>query len=226
VGHGTHVIGTICANNNSIGMIGVAPETEVISGKVLGNDGSGSMNSVADGIYWAVDQKVDIITMSLGCPFWSKVVEDALEHAYKKNIISFVAAGNDGQNKPINYPASSDYTICIGAINEKFERTNFTCSGKELNFLAPGHNIFSTVPRGYAMMSGTSMSNPFAAGCGSLICSYAKQKGKKLNMYDYIDIMSIGAKKLKAAHNAKKYQGSGIINPSYFNEWIQVIDSK
>jgi subtilisin family serine protease len=225
IGHGTHVIGTICANNNNIGMIGVAPKTKIISGKVLGDNGNGTMQSVAEGIYWAVDNHADIITMSLGCRSYAKVVEEALEHAYKKNITCFVAAGNDGKNKPINYPASSDYSIAVGAIDENFSRTPFTCSGDELDFLAPGQDIFSTVPGGYAMMSGTSMSNPFVAGCAALLCSYAKFKGKKLNMYNYLDIMSTGTKKLKGLHNIKKLQGHGIINPAEFNKWMSIVDT-
>ena len=41
-GHGTHVAGIIGARDNSLGVIGVAPECTLIPIKVLNNNGSGS----------------------------------------------------------------------------------------------------------------------------------------------------------------------------------------
>ena len=64
-GHGSHVTGIICASNNDIGIIGVAPKTKVRPVKVLDGKGNGSLLNVAKGIRWAIEQKVDFITMSL-----------------------------------------------------------------------------------------------------------------------------------------------------------------
>ncbi len=65
-GHGTHCTGVITANNNKIGMVGVAPKAATMAIKVLGDDGSGTMAGVAAGIRFAIDNKADIISMSLG----------------------------------------------------------------------------------------------------------------------------------------------------------------
>ena len=64
-GHGTHVAGVIGALNNSIGVVGAAPDAEIYSVKVLGSDGAGKLENVLNGIQWAIDQEMDIINLSL-----------------------------------------------------------------------------------------------------------------------------------------------------------------
>ena len=168
---------------------------------------------------WSADRKVDFITMSLGSHFPSKELELAINYAADKGSIIFCAAGNSGKDTDIMYPAKYDHTIAIGAINEKLERTDFTCSGDSLDFLAPGHNILGCVPGNkYALMSGTSMSNPFAVGCASLLLSYNKKHNKyKLNTAeDYISVFKQSAKDLQNSQykGIKKYQGYGILYPT------------
>lgn len=219
-GHGTHVSGTIAAENNLCGMVGVAPKAKIIPVKALNSKGNGNINSLVDSILWAADQKVDFITMSLGSPYPSEELEKAINYANTKGCIVFCAAGNSGENSDIMYPAKYNKTISIGAIDENFCRTNFTCSGEELDFLSPGLNILSTVPdNGYAIMSGTSMSNPFAVGCACLLLSYNKKHNKYQleSISDYIEVLKqfticIPDKK----YQEKKYQGYGIIKPNYF----------
>jgi major intracellular serine protease len=215
-GHGTHVAGTIAAQNNGCGMVGVAPKAKIIPVKALNNKGNGNLNNLIDAIIWSADNKADFITMSLGSPNGCRELEEAIIYANTKKSIVFCAAGNSGENSDIMYPAKYKDTISIGAIDENFDRTKFTCSGEELDFLAPGSNIFSAVPDDtYAIMSGTSMSNPFAVGCAALLLSY-NRKYKKYNLEskdDYINILkefSIPIQNKK--YQEKKYQGHGIIN--------------
>ena len=218
-GHGTHVASTIAAENNATGMVGVAPKTKIVAVKALGDNGNGSLNNISKAIMWSADRKVDFITMSLGSHFPSKELELAINYAADKGSIIFCAAGNSGKDTDIMYPAKYDHTIAIGAINEKLERTDFTCSGDSLDFLAPGHNILGCVPGNkYALMSGTSMSNPFAVGCASLLLSYNKKHNKyKLNTAeDYISVFKQSAKDLQNSQykGIKKYQGYGILYPT------------
>jgi subtilisin family serine protease len=215
-GHGTHVCGTIIASDNSSGIVGVAPRAKVMPVKGLKDDGSGSLESIVNSIRWSADAGVDFITMSLGSPRSSKELEDAINYAYNKGVVIFCAAGNSGPDVDIMYPARYKSTISIGAIDENLNRTSFTCSGEDLDFLAPGHNILGCVPgNNYALMSGTSMSNPFAVGCAALYCSYHRKVGKKLSQQDYIDLFKKTATTLKNPEYAGKrqYEGYGILNP-------------
>lgn len=219
-GHGSHVASTIAALNNGKGMVGVAPKTKIVPVKALDSSGSGSLDNVSKAIIWCADQgNIDFITMSLGSPQSNDSLESAIDYANRKGCVVFCAAGNSGEGVDIMYPAKYEKTISIGAINEDLERTNFTCSGDSLDFLAPGHNILGCIPGGrYAIMSGTSMSNPFAVGCASLLLSYnRKHKKYELNSYkDYIDILKKSCLQLNNPRykGVKRYEGYGIINPS------------
>jgi subtilisin family serine protease len=65
--HGTHVAGTIGAADNAFGVIGVAPDVELVAVKVLSEfTGSGSFEGVIAGIVYAANIDADIINMSLG----------------------------------------------------------------------------------------------------------------------------------------------------------------
>lgn len=217
-GHGSHVCSTIAACNNSKGMVGVAPKTKVIPVKVLDDRGSGNVKSIVDGILWASDRsEVDFITMSLGSPSSHPDIEKAINYASSKNKIIFCAAGNSGPNTDIMYPAKYANTIAIGAIDENLNRTSFSCSGERLDFLAPGHNIMGCAPNNrYAIMSGTSMSNPYAVGLACLLLSYNKNHNKYTlnNIKNYIDLFKTKTVPLKdTKYRSKKYQGYGIMYP-------------
>ena len=215
-GHGTHVAGTIAASNNNRGMVGVAPKAKIIPVKALGDNGSGNHKNIVEAIIWSADNKADFITMSLGSPNSSFELLNAIQYANNKGSIIFCAAGNAGTDSEIMYPAKYEESVSIGAIDENLNRTNFTCSGEELDFLAPGHNILSCVPgNNYALMSGTSMSNPYAVGCACLLMSYHKRLGRKLSKNDIVQMFKETAIPLKQDKykGIKRYEGYGIINP-------------
>jgi len=154
--HGSHCIGIICAPQNGIGIIGVAPKCKVVPVKVLDQKGSGDMRVVAKAIRWSVDNGADIISMSLGCPNKVQQVRKAIKYAASKGIPVFCAGGNAGRTDHIFYPARYPETIAIGSIDEDLGRSNFSNTGKGLDFMAPGGKILSTVPNnGYKVMSGT-----------------------------------------------------------------------
>jgi subtilisin family serine protease len=185
--HGTHVTGILIAANNDIGMVGVCPKAKVIPIKVLNGKGNGNLLDVAKGVIWAADNGADIITMSLGSPMKVQQVRKAIQYAASKGIPTFVAAGNAGNTKEIFYPANYPETISIGAIDENMCRAKFSNSGKNLDFMAPGVDIFSTVPDDwYATLSGTSMACPFAVGVATLVLSYVRHGKTKIKL-DTID---------------------------------------
>ncbi len=225
-GHSTHVIGILVAANNDIGMVGVCPKAKVRPVKVLNSKGDGNLLTVAEGVRWAADQGVDFITMSLGSPFKAQEVRKAIQYAASKNVVTFCAAGNAGKTSEIYYPANYPETVAIGAIDENFFRASFSNTGQNLDFMAPGVDIFSTVPDDwYATLSGTSMACPFAVGVAALLLSYVKA-GKanyvlKTNN-DYIDIFKKYVTPLKNNNYADPqfYSGFGIIDPRKMLEFI------
>ncbi|HWA98595.1 MAG TPA: S8 family peptidase [Pirellulales bacterium] len=180
-GHGTHTAGTIAARRNGRGIVGVAPECRLLVGKVLGDDGSGSEQSVADGILWAISSSADVVSMSLGSSMPSSVIYAAIDAACTAGKFVICAAGNDGA-KPgadtVDYPARWKQTIAVAAVDEAGNMAEFSSQGPEVDIAAPGVNILSTfLSGGYARLSGTSMATPFVSGVVALMLSKHRAVG-------------------------------------------------
>jgi subtilisin family serine protease len=225
-GHGTHITGTICALDNEFGIVGVAPKAKVMPVKVLDDQGSGNLPVVAEGIRWSVDQGVDFIVMSLGSPNPTPVIYDAIMYAASKGVVTWCAAGNAGKTRQIFYPAAYPECIGIGAIDESMHRANFSCTGPDLDFMAPGVKILSTVPTNwYSVLSGTSMATPFAAGVACLLLSHKRKYNLSINLrnaQDYMDMLrnyTIPTNDPKFA-GERFLEGFGIIDPRKVNEWL------
>ncbi len=169
--HGTHVAGTIAAEtNNGVGVAGVMWQAQILPLKVLSNRGSGSSDDVAAAIRYAADQGADAINMSLGSRSCSQTIADAVNYAYDKGVVIVAAAGNSGSS--IGYPAKHAPVIAVGATDHNDHKAYFSNYGDELDVVAPGVSIFSTVPNnGYDAFSGTSMASPHVAGVVGLLLS-------------------------------------------------------
>lgn len=179
-GHGTHVAGTIAAIQNNTGVVGVAPEVNLLIGKVLNKDGSGQIDWIIQGIEYAIEQKVDIISMSLGGPDDVPELHEAIQKAVNSNILVICAAGNEGDNDSntdeYGYPGYYNEVISVGAINLNRQSSEFSNSNNEVDLVAPGENILSTYLDGkYATLSGTSMATPHVSGAMALIKVIANQ---------------------------------------------------
>jgi len=216
-GHGTHVTGTLVACNNSIGMVGVCPAAKVKPIKVLDKNGNGNMKNVAAGIRWAADNGCDFVSMSLGAPIPVQEVRKAIQYAHNKGVITFCAAGNIGNTKEVFFPGAYPETISIGAITSEMKRADFSNTGKNLDFLAPGVDIYSTVPDDwYAKMSGTSQAQPFACGVAALVKSYILKHKVNIHLKTAIDYRKLFMKHTIPITGEKFYEGFGIIDPKKF----------
>lgn len=166
-GHGTHVSGIIAGALNWSGMAGVAPEARILPVKVLNSSGTGKVSQIIEGIEWAVRQRADVINMSLGSPKYSEAQEKAVRAARKAGLLVVCAAGNDGG--PVNYPAAYADAVAVSAMDFSNAITNFSCRGPEVDFIAPGHKIFSASPGGKFMVAaGTSQAAPQVSGLAAL----------------------------------------------------------
>lgn len=228
--HGSHVTGILVAANNDIGIVGVCPKAKVIPVKVLDSKGNGNLLNVSNGIRWAADNGADLIQMSLGAPQKVPQVRKAIQYAAEKGVVTFCAAGNAGNTKEVFYPANYPETISIGAIDQSLNRARFSNTGQNLDFLAPGVNIMSTVPDNwYALLSGTSMAAPFACGVAALVLSYTRKTGKFVlndvedyrNLFRQYTIPVTDA----ALKDQKFYQGFGIIDPRKLDEAMDQLRS-
>lgn len=153
-GHGTHVAGTIAgAYNEQTGFTGVAPLAKILMGRVCGDLGCSNI-AVAQGINWGVEQKVDVISMSLGGPSTSSAERRAVENAEKAGVTVIAASGNGG-NAAVSFPAALPTVIAVGAVDSSIKKTSFSQWGPELDIVAPGAAVVSTVPQGTGRDSAT-----------------------------------------------------------------------
>lgn len=180
-GHGSHCAGTIGALDNDIGVIGVAPEASLYSCKVLNASGSGSYSAIISAIQWAIDNKMQIISMSLGGSSASQALQDICTAAYNSGIAIFAAAGNsdgDGSKDTVGYPGKCNNVVAVAATDSNDARASFSSCGPEVQIAAPGVSVLSTVPSGscsncdpsgYKSLNGTSMACPHSAGAAALV---------------------------------------------------------
>lgn len=183
-GHGTHCAGIIAGIDNGIGIIGVAPEASIYAVKVLDNHGAGKLTGIIRGLRWAIDQDMDVISMSLGVGKEPpQIIHNLFKEAYRKGIPIVVASGNEG--KEVAYPAAYPESIAVGAINETLQASSFSNRGKGLDIVAPGVGIYSTYLNGqYSKMSGTSMAAPLVAGAIALWIANRRKLGKSYTVAD------------------------------------------
>lgn len=178
-GHSSHCLGIIGARDNDTGVVGVAPECDLLAGKVLGDDGSGSNRSIAAGIRWAIDNRVNIISMSLGSPYPDEIIHRAIVEAVRAGVIVVCAAGNSGPAaNTVEYPGKWSEAIAVGAINANRQVATFSSRGPEVAIAAPGEKILSCyLNRSVAVLSGTSMATPYISGIVALMLAKHHEDG-------------------------------------------------
>ncbi|GEM_PF-3585865 len=182
-GHGTHVAGIIGAvRNNGIGTTGIAPETKIIPVQVLDSNGGGYwpdlLYDIIDGIKYAANLGADVISMSLGMPYYlftSTQLTDfrnAVGYARGLGSVVVVAAGNENLNVSTLYPAGFDNVITVGSVNSLNNRSSFSNFGTGLDIMAPGESVLSTLYNNtYGYGTGTSMATPIVSGTVALLLS-------------------------------------------------------
>jgi subtilisin len=174
-GHGTHVAGTIAAANNGEGVIGTAPNTGIYAVKIEASIEIGLAKAIAAAINWAVGRGIRVISTSLALATDEPVLRTACDNAYNRpdGALLIAAAGNI--NSCVEYPANYSSVIAVGAVDQYDQRwvaspdwgSNF---GPELEFVAPGVDINSTMPGGgYGNKTGTSFAAPHVAAVAALI---------------------------------------------------------
>jgi subtilisin family serine protease len=188
VGHGTHVASTITGSGAASGgrYQGVAPDAQLLNGKVL-NDGGGGLESwIIAGMEWAADSGADVINMSLGSDFPSDGT-DAMSQAVNRitadtGALFVVAAGNSGGW--VGSPAAADAALTVGAVDRDDQLADFSSRGSiagaiKPDITAPGVDIVaakakngqigSSAEDGYVKLSGTSMATPHVAGSAAIL---------------------------------------------------------
>lgn len=189
-GHGTHVASTIAGTGAASAgeRKGVAPDADLLIGKVLDDDGYGTDSGVIAGMQWAAP-RADIVNMSLGGaptdgddPVSLALTNLTAEHG----ALFVVAAGNDGTFASVGSPGTAEAALTVGAVDARDRLAEFSSRGPvgvtaKPEIVAPGVDIEAAraagtaegTPTGahYTRMSGTSMATPHVAGAAALLAA-------------------------------------------------------
>lgn len=208
-GHGTHVSGIIAAEaNNRVGVAGITGnlDVKIIPIKVLDENGEGETNNIAKGIKYAADNGADIINLSFGTKYKSKLIAEAINYAKNKGVFLVAAAGNDNENSD-NFSPAGDGAFTVAAMSYNYKKAYFSDYGNSIKVAAPGEKILSTVPGGYEAWDGTSMAVPVVSGIAAMV----KAEDPKLSPKQIEDILDSTAKDIMSKGKDQK-SGYGLVD--------------
>jgi len=182
-GHGTMVAGVVAAEDNGVGVVGVAPAADLYALRAMKLDGGqcqGLVSDVIEALDWAVYHHMDVVNMSLGTSDYYYAFETAVQNAYDAGLVLVAAAGNEyGCPNPdpfveydnVLYPALFDEVIAVAATDQFDQRACFSSTGPAVELAAPGVSIYTTSYPGppYWWAWGTSLASPHVAGAAALV---------------------------------------------------------
>jgi subtilisin family serine protease len=204
-GHGTAMISAACCDKES-GIYSIAPEAGIMPVKVTDAYGFVAPESLAQGIYWAVDHGADILCLSLGSPLYNGSVADSIHYANSRGVIVVAAAG-DYSEEDLLFPASMPDVIAVASEDEKGILCDFSSYSENRSLSIPGEGIqtLSTDEDGKTVIkssSGTSVSCAIMAGIIALgleinpdasvdlltDCLNRANRGKIIDVHEFLTI--------------------------------------
>ena len=164
--HGTGVAGVIAAkSDNGIGIAGVAPGARLLGLRACWQQHGASHTTVCDGLslakalYFAVQEKADVINLSLSGPD-SRLLRSLIDAALQRG--SVVVTAYDRAERDGGFPASVSGVIAVA------DRSLAATSADV--YIAPGRDVPTTEPGGrWFLVNGSSFSAAHVSGLAALV---------------------------------------------------------
>lgn len=219
-GHGTHITGTIAALNNSMGIQGILPNGALNIHHVKIIDHPGYWRMYGSDLIAAVNACASagstVSNMSIAGWKSSQIEQDAMKTAYDNGMLLVAAGGNFGSTQ-YAYPASYDSVIAVGAVDENESAWMFTQSNDQIELVAPGVGVRSTLPNNrYGSWDGTSVAAPHISGVAALAWSHYPD----CDNTQIREALNESAKDLGAAGRDNTF-GYGLVQAKAAFDWLE-----
>ena len=171
---------------------------------------SSPLSRVIEGIYWCIENDIDIINMSFGTSQYSEAFQKAVKAADQAGILMVAAAGNvnNGNGAAVQYPAAFPEVIAVGSVDAQGKRSSISATGDEIEIMAPGEKIPSTGFLDIVIQTeGTSLSASHVSGAASILWGMNPDKPASF-------IRSLLNQSARPAGQAEEY-GNGILDIEY-----------
>jgi subtilisin family serine protease len=193
--HGTHVAGIAVGGSGTSSISGVAPDASLVAVNVFSYSDSlrkiaANEGDIINALQWLKNNKgtftgLSAVNLSVGdgLLYTSACDNDPLAPIIGQladvGIATVIASGNEGRANGVSSPGCISRAITVGAIDDTtLQTTNFSNDGPQVDVMAPGQSICSSVPAGsvnisncavpiggtFQVLSGTSMATPAVAG--------------------------------------------------------------
>ncbi len=248
VNHGTVIAGVIAASANDEGIVGVNPKVRIMDLRILDAKGMGNTLVLSQAIDYAVENKADIINLSLVGKSIDESLKKSITNAYNAGVMVVAASGNESKNG-VDLDIEPAYPVCdfdninrvigVAAVDSQNKLSAFSNYGEKcIDISAPGVNIFSTVYHDFTDVnfstyyrggwSGTSVAAPMVSGALSLL----KMNYPSLRPADLYSILLSSSDSLQTASPLiYKKLGKGLLNigaaldaaDKYYNQTIKLV---
>jgi hypothetical protein len=188
--HGPHVAG-IAVSRGRVAAPGMAPGAGLVAVRVLDEHNRGFFSDWIAALDWIASERpeVRVVNMSLvserafagdceracsgqaGCTT-NRLFAEVIDRLWDRGTLVVAASGNDGRSNAMSAPACVSHAVSVGAVDAVDGVARFTNRSATLDLLAPGVDVVSDGLAGdLALLSGTSMAAPHAAGAAALLLS-------------------------------------------------------
>ena len=186
--HGTAVTGLIASREDGSGISGISPQASISSLRACRQPDSKSAagecysSSVSQALDYALLNSLDIINLSIGTTGVDPLLVRLIDSAVAKGIVIVAAAGNNPDQREIQFPASHAGVVSIAGIDRSGQPLPNAQIAAQASIVLPSVHLFTTVPGGrYNFLSGTSLATAIGTG---VLALYLEREGRKIDVME------------------------------------------
>lgn len=164
--HGTAIAAMFVGKPSDQGWGGILPGAELKAANVFEYNEAGRLvgNSLAllKAFDWMVAEKVHVVNLSMAGDD-NEALRRVIEYAQERGLVSVAAAGNWGRTDRPAFPAAYEPVIAVTAFGPQGDLYDMANQGSYIDFAAPGVGMWTAVPHGGLVQSGTSFAVPYVS---------------------------------------------------------------